>query len=415
MFYNPEKKGVLFVQMFGSFSLMYNGANITGGGKSSESQFTYLMELLLHNRERGVSRVQLEQTLFEDRELDNVHHAMRSVIYNAKKRLKASGLPDDVNLIEQKNGVYFWTKEVPVVEDASEFDRVAKEAEEETDPDRKLVLYLDAVHRYTGEFLGSHGTFVWAAQEARRYRAKFCACVENAADLLRESQSFLQMEELGLYAARINPISDWETITMEALVSMGRYDDARKLYEDTVDLYFREQGLRPSDGLMELLDRLGSQIDHQYALLDDIQDALEEKQKPITGGYLCTYPVFMGVYRMVKRLMERGGQSVYLMLCTIVDTKGNPMREGPMLETLTQRLGDAIQHSVRHSDVLNRYGKGQYLVLLINTTLENCKIVQRRINQNFIIGRQRTGVQYYINSVIVGPGVERPTRKTPKQ
>ena len=410
MFDLADKKDVLYVQMFGTFSLTYNGVHITGGGKSGESQFTYLMELLLHNRKKGVSRNLLEQTLFEDRELDNVHHAMRSVIYNAKKRLKQSGLPDDVNLIEQKSGVYFWNRDVKVIEDASEFDRVYAEAEAETEPERKLVLYLDAVHRYTGEFLGNHATFVWAAQEARRYRAKFCACVENAAELLRESQSFLQMEELGLYAARINPLSDWETVTMEALVSMGRYDDARKLYEETVDLYFREQGLRPSDHLMELLDRLGSQIDHQYALLDDIQEKLEEPGGQIVGGYLCTYPVFQGVYRMVKRLMERGGQSVYLMLCTVVDTKGNPMKEGPMLETLTQRLGDAIQHSVRHSDTVNRYGKGQYIVLLVNTTLENCKIVQKRINQKFIIGRQRTGVQYYVNSVICGPGAERPPK-----
>ena len=81
-----------------------------------------------------------------------------------------------------------------------------------------------------------------------------------------------------------------------------------------------------------------------------------------------------------------------------------------MLETLTQRLGDAIQHSVRHSDTVNRYGKGQYIVLLVNTTLENCKIVQKRINQKFIIGRQRTGVQYYVNSVICGPGAERPPK-----
>ena len=410
MFYNADKKDVLYVQMFGTFSLMYNGVNLTGGGKSSESQFTYLMELVLHNREKGVSKALMEHTLFEDRELDNVHHAMRSVIYNAKKRLRDGGLPKDSNLIEQKKGVYYWTKDVEVIEDASEFDRVFEEAEAETDKDRKLVLYLDAVHRYTGEFLGNHGTFVWAAQEARRYRARFSACVEGAAELLRESQSFLQMEELGIYAAKLNPLADWETITMEALVSMGRYDDARKLYEETVDLYFKEQGLRPSDSLMILLDRLGSQIDHQYALLDDIQETLEEKQLPIVGGYLCTYPVFQGVYRIVKRLMERGGQSVFLMLCTVVDTKGNPMRDGPMLETLTQRLGDSIQHSIRHGDSLNRYGKGQYIVLLVNTTLENCKIIQQRINQNFIIGRQRTGVQYYVNSVICGPGVERPSR-----
>ena len=71
-----------------------------------------------------------------------------------------------------------------------------------------------------------------------------------------------------------------------------------------------------------------------------------------------------------------------------------------MLDELSERLGEAIQESVRHSDAITRYGKGQYLVLLINTTLENCTVVQKRINYKFMIRRQRSGVQYYVNSVI---------------
>lgn len=103
---------------------------------------------------------------------------------------------------------------------------------------------------------------------------------------------------------------------------------------------------------------------------------------------------------MVNRLMERGGQSVYLMLCTLVDSKGNPMKEGERLEEMSVRLGEAIRKSVRHGDIINQYGSGQFLVLLVNTTRENCDIIEKRINQNFITGRQRTGVQYHVNSVI---------------
>lgn len=393
---------ILHVQMFGRFSLTWNGRAITGGSKSSETQFTYLMQFLLHNRAKGVTRDRLEQVLFEDRDVTDLHHATRNVIYNAKKKLKASGLPN-VNYIEQRKGVYYWTGEIPVVEDAAEMDRLSREAKEETDSQRKLKLYLDACHIYTGEFLGAHAGELWVAQEARRYRGLFCSCVEEAARLLRESQDFFQMEELGLHAAKVNPLADWETVTMEALVSLGRYDDARKFYDDTVELYFQEQGLHPSGRLMELLDRLGTQIGHHYAVLDDIQAKLSENGGEVAGGYLCSYPVFQGIYRMVERMMERGGQSVYLMLCTVVDSKGNPMKEGPMLEELSERLEEAICSSVRHSDAINKYGKGQYLVLLLNTTRENCRVLQKRINYRFIVGRQRTGIQYYVNSVVCTP------------
>jgi hypothetical protein len=113
--------------------------------------------------------------------------------------------------------------------------------------------------------------------------------------------------------------------------------------------------------------------------------------------------VFQGIYRMVTRMLERGGQSVYLMLCMVVDSKGNPMRDGQMLEELAGRLEEAIRDSVRHSDAISRYGKGQYLVLLMNTTRESCGVIQKRINCRFLIGRQRTGIQYYVNSVICHP------------
>ncbi len=410
---NNEESPILYVQMFGNFSLTWNGKSLLGTTKSSETQFAYLMQQVLHNRENGVSREQLGQILFEDRDVSDLNHAMRTVIYNAKKKLKAAGLPD-VNYIEQRKGVYFWTKEIPVHEDAAEMERLWREAEAAEDPGQKLELYLEACHSYTGEFLGFQSSSIWAARESRRYRKIFCACMEGAVCLLREQEDYFRMEKIGLYAAKVHPLADWETVTMEALVGMEKDEEAVRFYDDTVELYLQEQGLRPSDRLLELLDRLGTRIEHQYEVLDLIQMQLteegEEKEdtgEPEVRGYLCSYPIFQGVYRMVERMMERGGQSVYLMLCTVVDSKGNPMKDGTVLAELSERLKEAIGQSIRRGDAFTRYGKGQYLVLLINTTRENCKILQRRINEHFVVRRQRTGVQYHVNSVACTPHGER--------
>ena len=388
----------LRVQMFGGFSLFWRGEPLIGSTRTSESQFSYLMQILLHRYEEGVRRDTLEQVLFGDRDIEDIHHATRSVIYNAKKRLKAAGLPE-ANYIEQNKGVYYWTAAVPVEEDAAEFERIYAAAEKEEHPDRKLKLYLEACQKYTGEFLPAQAGVLWVAQEAKRYRAMFCASVENAVGLLRVSQDFLRMKDLGIHAAKTNPLADWEAVTMEALMSMGRYNEARKLYDDTVELYFQKAGLHPSKRLMDLFHRLTSQFESRYSALEEIQTELSEGQNLTQGGYLCPYPVFQGIYRMVRRMMERGGQSVYLMMCTVVDGKDNPMREGSVLDELSARLEEAIRCSVRFGDVISRYGRGRYLVLLVNTTRENCDSIQKRINSRFIIGRQRTGIQYYVRSV----------------
>ena len=113
----------LEVRMLGRFAIAWKDTVIVGGTSSSESQFTYLMQMLLHAGKKGVSRAELEEVLFEGRELNNRRHATQSVIYNAKRKLKRAGLPD-VNFIEQRDGVFYWTDQIPVREDAVEFEKL---------------------------------------------------------------------------------------------------------------------------------------------------------------------------------------------------------------------------------------------------------------------------------------------------
>lgn len=389
------EEDILYVRMLGGFSVTWRGKQIVGGVKSRESQMVYFLQCLLHHRGEGVSRVRLEEILFGERDVSDIHHAMRSVLYNTKKKLREAGLPE-AEYIYQENGVYYWNKAIPVKEDAREFEELYNRVKGTGEPEKQLEYLLTACGYYTGEFLPRQSGIIWAAQEARRYQEMFFYCVEQAAILLRIQEDWPRMRELGLHASKVSPFADWEVVTMEALVMMEQMNAARKLYDDTVDLYMRELGVRPSKKLQE---KMGLQLHRTYAVLDSIQAELAEKEER-EGGYLCAYPIFQGIYHMVKRIMERSGQSVYLMLCTLVDSKGNPMEEGPLLEELSPRMEEAICESVRHGDAVSRYRKGQYLVLLLNTTRENCSVVQKRINYRFIVGRQRTGIQYYVNSVI---------------
>ena len=41
----------------------------------------------------------------------------------------------------------------------------------------------------------------------------------------------------------------------------------------------------------------------------------------------------------------------------------------------------------------------RYLILLINTTREDCEIVQKRISKAFLTSKQRTGVNYSVKGI----------------
>ena len=388
-----EYEETLHVRTFGEFSITYGDVTISG----NSTQFTCLMQLILHSRKRGIGRDELERDLFSGRDITDPHHMLCAIVYNAKKRLKKEGLPETSYIIYEK-GRYYWTPEIPVVEDAEEFENRCMEAAAAEDQDEKLRLLLDACYLYKGEFLETYSGTPWVAAEARRYRELFSLCAEQAAQLLREVRDYSRMKHLGTYAASIIPFMEWEALTVEALIGMGRQKEAEQVYLETVDKYF-EQQQRPSEKFRSLLDSMGDQFVLPHERMDRIvEDLTNEMEKP--GAYLCSYPVFKGIYRMTMREHARSGRESALLLCTIVDSKGNPMREGPQLDELSERLKKAIFSSVRKSDVVNQYGKGQFLVLLMDITLKNCEIIKKRINNRFLIGRQRTGIQYYVTSII---------------
>ena len=135
--------------------------------------------------------------------------------------------------------------------------------------------------------------------------------------------------------------------------------------------------------------------------LEEIQRKIGSADDPDNNGYYCSLPVFQEIYRVTERMMERAGDKIFLMLCTILDSKGNPMRDSSRLDELSERLRDTIVTAVRRTDTVTRYGKGQYLVLLINLTYEDCAKVSARINRGFIRNGQRTSVSYSVNSVVV--------------
>ena len=65
--------------------MTWKGKRIAGGNGVGETQFVSLLQLLLHKQSRGVERKLLEEVLFAGRDIQDRGHAMRTVIYNAKK------------------------------------------------------------------------------------------------------------------------------------------------------------------------------------------------------------------------------------------------------------------------------------------------------------------------------------------
>ena len=396
---SKSKENTIYVKTFGSYSASYNGSEISIGSRN-ESQIGLLMLLMFHLGKDGASRSLIKTTLFEDRDIEDVSHAIRNVLYNMRKSLKANGLPD-ANFVRQSKGIYYWTDEVPVVEDAREFEMLIEHAALETDTKHKTELLAEACRCYTGRFLAGRENVPWIYQESERYRNLFSEAALALIDYYRETHKFKDMLDLALYATSVDPFSEWEIYVVESLTNLGRFAESERYYEDAVNLYIAEYGEYSNEHVRDFIRRLGEHLFHDHETIDEIQDKLTSPDDLGGHGYYCSLPVFQELYRTIERTMRRSADTIFLMLLTIVDSKGNPMREGPKLDELSQRLKAASVASIRHTDTVTKYGQGQYLILLINTTEENCHVVEDRINKNFLTSRQRTGVSYSVKSLLV--------------
>lgn len=401
-------KDTIKVQMFGNFRMDYNGSPLVAEKMHKESQFNRLMQVMMHYADKGIAKDKLEELVIGERDLDAPHTALRVIVYKTKQKLTQLGLPGE-NLIYLDSGMYYWTSDIKVEEDARVFEECFEkirelddttQSQEEID-EQKLQLYLKALYLYKGEFLAPYTGETWIAQEAKRYHQMFCECVENAAGIVRKRKEWKMLEMLGNYATKVDPLNEWELLTMEGMVETRRYDEASEFYSKVVDYYLKECGIYPSARLMEILEKYSNQMNHTYEILENIQEGMnEDDDEKNTGGYFCSYPVFRGIYQTSVRMMDRTDVPVYLMLCTLVDKNGKQIQSESEMNKYSRQLKDCIGESIRHSDVYAKYGKIQFLILLTGISRENCELVQNRINYQFRRKQPRASVKYHVNSVI---------------
>ena len=360
-------------RMLGGFCLSYDGRPVDMPGAAG-SQFASLMQLVLHYPE-GVARNDLLDALFGTRRssVEDAAHAVRSVVYNANRRLENNGIPGRPCIV-QKKGMCMWSGVVPIRNDAREFEALASAALSSGDADRLEAACL----AYSGGFLDGCPKAVWAVSEDRRYRAMFSSCAREACGKLKAAGEHERVLGISSHAARACPFDRWEQVSVEALAAMGRYGEAADLYAGANRAYFREQGIE----LKPWHEACGldmSEWDWTGMDARSIRDQLDGTQ----GGQVVDYISFRDAYRILSDLSWRTGMSLNLMTCMARNRKENLLLPGPVLDRVELKLKNAIEKSVRASDVSVHCGGCKFLILLPDIVLEDCALVQKRICSEF--------------------------------
>ena len=288
-----------------------------------------------------------------------------------------AGLPN-CQYISCKNGMCGWQSDVECVIDARLFEELIGDAEKALSESEKLKLYTKAFNLYKGEFLPASSTEDWVTVESVRYKELYAGCVRALTGILDKNGDHKAALDVYTKAGAIYPYDeDFQIGKIDELVNLKSFREALSTFECVTDLYFQELGLKPSDRFIDLYQRISEHISESGDSLESIKAFLCDDVNG-DGAYYCNYLTFVDGYRFVMRIVERSGQSVFLMLCSLTDSGGNELEQDKLSEA-SAALNRAIKSSLRKGDLYTRYSQNQFPYLLLGISLENCSIVSDRI------------------------------------
>ena len=207
--------------------------------------------------------------------------------------------------------------------------------------------------------------------------------MDDVWEILSLQGDYTTMLSLCSKAIGIYPSEEKLHITkIRCLIKQSRLKEALSAYYTITELLLNEWGVEPSDTLRELYQDIAAGYEGAQVPLNQIRDEIAEETKK-DGAYYCPLMSFIDSYHFILRVIERSGQSVFLVLCDLVDTKGKVLQPGEALTNAISSLTEAIRQSLRRGDLYTRYSAAQYLVLLVGTNIENCTPISNRIAANF--------------------------------
>lgn len=369
----------LEVRMLGEFSMVYGG-EVVEVSKVQTSRAMHLLQILLYAGESGISRQKLVEYLFEREPVGDLSGNLRVTTHNLRKMLKKTILPDEP-YIQTNNRQYRFVSSFPVRVDALRFRELLEQAKSQNE-ERRIELLKEACQLYQGYFLPALFGEEWVVVAEADYQRLYFESMEELCQSMKEREQYEEMLPLCIRAAEMYPFDEWQVWQMDCLVALGRSKEAMNLYEKTAAMYFDELSMAPPKRMLEYFRRMSNHISLGTGDFREIQGMLKETEER-AGAYYCSYPSFVDTYRMLVRVMERSGESVYLLVCTITDDQRRVIEDTKRLKEVSEHLSKAIREALRQGDVYTRYNMSQFLVILMGIRKEECPITIGRIDACF--------------------------------
>ena len=385
----------LWVRTLGTLVIQYRdepfSLKTSPGGKVMQ-----LFLILAWAGEEGIGRIPLQDALYNRRNTDAAN-ALRITSSRLRKLLNEmmpGGSSAENNYagggyVEIRDNTYFLGGKgrISIRMDAVVMEKCYEQAVYERDESKRRALLEQGCDLYQGDFLPSISGEAWVEQLRSHYQEIYFKSVRELCHILSGKGDYEKMLKVCTQAMNIYPMEEWAQLKMKYLVSLKRYRESMKVYDEAVKMLYAEMGMVPSHSMLDQLHEVGKIIQYQSGDLADIKKVLMEENS-MTGAYCYTYPGFVDCFRMEVRVAERGKRDGALIVCTVLDGKGCRVENEDKLAQYTTILDQVIRDCMRKGDIFTQYTREQRLILANDLKADKCRLVENRLAFEF---RRRCG------------------------
>lgn len=375
---------ILYVNMFGEFSIYTEKNKVTKKGNRSKKLWL-LLALLIINKGRGISREILIEYLWHDTDkcIDPVN-SLKNLVYRTRIFLNDLVQNEKVDFIDFYNDAYIWNMDIKCIIDVEQMELYLKKAFFENNADEKINYYYKAVNLYKGQFLENIDEGEWIFAKRSYYESIYVKGVLDLCEVLMKQDRIKDVILLCEQSLINCPYQeDFHKILLECYIKINQYSKALVHYKNFTTSFSNEFGLGVSKEIHELYQKIIKNVQGLESNLNIIKkDLIMKREKQ---AFLCEMPIFQQIINFqmnFKFNRYKSNQFQILVLLTVVN-KYKEIPEVSKLKNVMAILRSSILKMSRSNDIVSRYSPNQYiLALIVSSTFEIKKFVER-IENNF--------------------------------
>lgn len=377
----PNSAATLSISLLGGFSLEWAEHVLTDDINHSPKPWSVLAYLILH-RDHCVHQSELIDVFWPEEGGGNPANALKTLLYRIRMMLEPLVGPD-VQPILGRRGCYCWNHLLDCWVDVDEFELLCRQAEDKSlTAEARCALYEQALSLYRGDLLPKLAQQMWLLPLSVRFHALYLDAVKAFAALLEERALFGKMYDTCIRASQLDGLDEGlHALVVRALLRQGKGAAALEHYQKATDLLYRSLGVAPSKELRDLYKEIMATEKALETDLEVIMGDLRETARR-DGAFVCEYGFFQEAYRLEVRRAARSGACVHLCLLTLSLPNGRTPQVKPLSAGMDS-LREVLVSSLRRGDVVARFSRGQYVVMLPSASLEDSEMVMERVVQSF--------------------------------